>query len=103
MMVDEIQIEAMLAAYLETLAGYPDEIVAAACGQTRRMDWRLPPSAGQIYAICGELNAQRLAAARKALPAPAVPEHDAPRISQERWDDLKRMIAAADLGSRCPQ
>lgn len=108
MMTDKTQISAMVSIYLETLAMFPEPIIAAACEQARRSDSPFPPSAGQVYRICGALNARCIADERAALPKSTEPKStdqrpEEPRITQDRWDDLKLTIAEAALGSRFPQ
>jgi hypothetical protein len=103
MMADKTQIAAMTSVYLEKLAAFPEPIVAAACDQVGRINSPFPPSAGQVYSVCADLNAKRIASERAALPRPSEEKLEAPRIAQERWDELKRTLAEAALSSRMPQ
>jgi hypothetical protein len=46
---------ATLAAYLETLSSFSHPVVAEACNHFRRRSTRFPPTAGELYDKCAEI------------------------------------------------
>ena len=70
---------ATLAAYLETLSSFSPEIVGEACQSYRKRATRFPPTAGELYDRCSEIQHKAIQA-RKQLPPPDKPE----RSDEER-------------------
>jgi hypothetical protein len=80
---------ATLAAYLETLSSFSHPVVAEACNHYRRRSTRFPPTAGELYDKCSEIQHRETKAARARLPAPSL---DEPEYNQEHREQMQRRI-----------
>lgn len=101
MAAGEDEIAITLAAYLELLGGFSDDIVHEACIHFRKRSTRFPPTSGEFFQKCEELHARYAEKWRREnnlyqLPKPEMSEAHRERM-KEAFSELLEKLKAGKL------